>query len=302
MLWEQILGMAASPPAQNPVAHLWRTCITRVFGSLILLIVSFSSPAAGYTLAVVPQATPAEAHRHWAPFAEQVQRATGQHLTVRVYRTFDEFETDLVNGFADFAYMNPYHFLMARKAQGYLPLVRDGSRSLSGLLLVRRDSPLKSIKDLNGKDIAFPDPNAFAASIYMRAQLQERGNIRFTPRYLTTHANVYRHVILGSVAAGAGVNVTFARELPETRAELRVLYETPGTAPHPLCAHPRVPASVRESVSRAVLEMGKNDNGRGLLKRVDLIQPVRASYERDYQPLEKLGLEKYVVQTQLRTR
>jgi phosphonate transport system substrate-binding protein len=292
--------MTTSVPV--PVASLWHICIRQVICGLALLTVSLSTPAAVYTLAVVPQATPAETHRRWAPFAEQLQRATGQQLQVRVYRTFDEFETDLVNGFADFAYMNPYHFIMARKAQGYLPLVRDGSRSLSGLLLVRRDSPLKSIKELNGRDIAFPDPNAFAASLYMRAQLQERANIRFTPRYLTTHANVYRHVILGSVAAGAGVNLTLARELPETRAELRILYETPGTAPHPLCAHPRIPPALREAVSRAVLEMGRHDNGRAILKQVDIVQPVRASYTRDYQPLEKLGLEKYVVPTQLDMR
>lgn len=287
---------------QNPVAGPWRVCVARVFGGLALLAVSLSTPAASYTLAVVPQATPSETHRRWAPFAEQLERATGQQLTVRVYRSFDEFESDLVNGLADFAYMNPYHFLMVHKTQNYLPLVRDGSRNLVGTLLVRRDSQLKSIQDLNGRDIAFPDPNAFAASLYMRALLQERGRIRFTPRFLTTHANVYRHVILGSVAAGAGVNVTFARERPETRAELRVLYETPGTAPHPLCAHPRVPADLREAVTRAVLAMGKTDAGRAILKRVDLIQPVRAQYGRDYQPLEKLGLEKYVMQTQLGTR
>ena len=294
--------MTTPQPVRGPVPGLWHTCLTRLFVSLALLGVSFSAPAADYTLAVVPQASPAETHRRWAPFAEHLQRATGQRLQLRVYRTFDEFETELVNGLVDFAYMNPYHFLMARKAQGYLPLVRDGSRLVNGILLVRRDSPVQSVKDLEGKVIAFPDPNAFAASLYMRALLQEKAKVRFSARYLGTHANVYRHVILGSVAAGAGANVSLARERPETRAELRVLYETPGTAPLPLCAHPRIPAAQREAVTRAVLEMDKNDDGRSLLKHVDLSQPVRASYARDYQPLEKLGLEKYVVQTQLRTR
>ena len=172
-------------------------CLIRLFGGLALLGVSFLTQAANYTLAVVPQASPAETYRRWAPFAEQLQRVTGQHLQLRVYRSFDEFETDLVNGLADFAYMNPYHFLMAHRVQGYLPLVRDGSRLLSGQLLVRRDSPLKSVKELNGKTIAFPDPNAFAASLYMRALLREKANIRFTASYLGTHANVYRHVVLG---------------------------------------------------------------------------------------------------------
>lgn len=294
--------MTASQPAHGPVCSPWRSCLTRLCGGLALLAVSFSALATEYTLAIVPQASPAETYRRWAPFAEHVQRATGQPLRVRVYRTFDEFETDLVNGLVDFAYMNPYHLLRARKAQGYLPLVRDGSHLLRGLLLVRRDSPLKSVQDLAGKTIAFPDPNAFVASLYMRALLQEKANVRFAARYLGTHANVYRHIILGSVAAGAGANVTYARTRPETRAELRVLYETPGVAPLPLCAHPRVPVALREAVTRTVLEMDKSEDGRALLKRTDLVQPVRASYARDYQPLEKLGLEKYAVPTQLEGR
>ncbi len=294
--------METAQPVHRPVPGLWHSYLIRLFGSLALLGVSFLTHAANYTLAVVPQASPADTHRRWAPFAEQLHRATGQHLQLRVYHTFDEFETDLINGRVDFAYMNPYHFLMARKAQGYLPLVRDGSRLLSGQLLVRRDSPVQSIKDLDGKVIAFPDPNAFAASLYMRALLQEKAKIRFTPNFYGTHGNVYRHVILGDVAAGAGVNVTFARERAEIRDELRVLYETPGTAPHPLCAHPRIPADQREAVTRAVLELGKNENGRILLRRIDILQPVRATYARDYQPLEKLNLKKFTVPTELSQR
>jgi len=287
--------MAAPQPILGPAAVLGRSRLIRLLGGLALLTASCLTQATNYTLAVVPQAAATEIYRRWAPFTEQLQHVIGQQLQLRVYRTFDEFETDLIKGRVDFAYMNPYHFLMARKAQGYLPLVRDGSSPLSGLLLVRRDSPLKSVKQLNGKAIGFPDPNAFAASLYMRALLQENMGIRFTASYLGTHGNVYRHVILGDVAAGAGVNVTFARERPETRDELRVLYETPGTAPHPLCAHPRVPAVLREAVAQAVIDMGKNENGHALLQQIDMIQPVRAVYARDYQPLEKLDLQKFAV-------
>jgi len=291
--------MTTPQTMRGPISGLWHSCLLRLLGGLALLGAPFLAQAASYTLAVVPQSSPTETHRRWAPFAEQLQRATGQQLQLRVYRSFDEFEADLANGRADFAYMNPYHLLMARKAQGYLPLVRDGSRLLSGQLLVRRDSPFRTVKDLKGKAIGFPDPNAFAASLYMRALLQEELKIRFTANYFGTHPNVYRHIILGSVAAGAGVNVTFARERAETRAELRVLYETPGTAPHPLCAHPRVPPELREAVIRALLALGKDEAGRNLLKRIDILQPVRAVYARDYQALEKLGLEKFTVQTRL---
>lgn len=265
----------------------------------IILVLPGLAIAAEYTLAIVPQSSPTSTQRQWAPFAAHLGSEIGEKIQVRVYRTFDEFETDLVNGRVDFAYMNPYHLLIARKEQGYVPLVRDGSRPLSGVLVVRNDSPVKSPRDLNGQILGFPDPDAFASSLYMRALLQEKEKVRFETRYFTTHSNVYRHVILGTVAAGGGVNVTLARERPETRNELRVLYETPPTSPHPLCAHPRISPTLQQRIIQAVLRMAEDESGRDALKLIDIPQPVRASYVRDYQPLEKLQLEKYRLPKQL---
>lgn len=266
---------------------------------LLLALGMGTTQAATFTLAVVPQHTPEITHRYWAPFARRLGQETGHTIQLRVYRTFDEFETDFLNGVPELIYLNPYHQLTAYKAQKYLPLVRDGSQLLAGVLVVPQDSPVKSIRDLHGRELGFPDPNAFAASIYMRALLTEKERIRFIPRFYSSHGNVYRHVIVGDVAAGGGVNTTLARERPETRAALRVLYETPGTAPHPLSVHPRVTPADREALVRAILRLGRNDDGRELLKNIQIPQPVRADYRRDYVPLEKLRLHRYTVVTGL---
>ena len=258
--------------------------------------------AAEFSLAVVPQRTPAITHRNWSPFLERMTRDTGHRYLLRVYRTFEEFESDLSNGIPDLVYMNPYHQLRAHRSQGYRPLVRDDSTTLSGVLVVPRDSPVKSVHDLDGQVIGFPDPNAFAASLYMRALLREKEHIRFTPQYFTTHGNVYRHVIAGDVAAGGGVNTTLAGDRAEIRAALRVLYVTPGTAPHPLSAHPRVHARDREKISAAVLRLHDDEEGQRVLRSISMPNPKRANFARDYAPLEKLNLHRYQVTTKLPAR
>lgn len=276
----------------------------RRLGMLLLVLAlggtAWPAVAAELLLAVVPQLPPAVTHRQWRPLVEQLARDTGQDIKLRVYRSYDEFENDLNSGRPDLVYLNPYHQLVAWRAQGYIPLVRDGSRQLTGVLVVRNDSPYRSIKDLNGRDIAFPDPNAFAASLYMRALLQEREKIRFQARYLAGHGNVYRHTILGEVAAGGGVNVTLARERPQMRNELRVIYETPGTAPHPLSAHPRVSEPVRAALTEALLRLVSSDNGRRILADIEMTNPVRADHARDYAPLERLNLHRYTSLTPAR--
>jgi phosphonate transport system substrate-binding protein len=247
-----------------------------------------------YLLSVVPQFPPLEIKRDWTPLIEQISRETGIILELKFYRSFSDFEEDVLAGVPDFVYLSPYHATVAKKAQGYMPLIRDNESKLVGVLVVDKESPFKSVRDLNGKTLVFPSPNAFAASLYLRSLLAEKEKIKFTPKYLKTHSNVYQHVMLGMAAAGGGTNTTLNKE-PSAREELRIIYRTPGVAPHPISAHPRVPAAVRKSVIDTILKLAEDKNSQRLLKAVGIPRPVRADYTRDYEPLERLNLEKYVV-------
>lgn len=286
----------------EPASHHTASRLARWLMLLPLLIAGAATNAADpvvanpphYVLSVVPRLTPPQTYRSWNPFVQRLSRDAGVPIKLRLFRNLTEFETELAKGTLDFAYMNPYHQVVARRQQGYIPLVRD-NRPLEGFLLVRADGPIRSLKDLNGKDIVFPHPNAFGASLYMRALLHERFGIRFTARYLTNHSNVYRHVVSGQAAAGGGVNHSLILEPESLQEKLRVLFSTPETASHPLSAHPRVPPAVRQAVVRAVLRMNEDDAGRLLLRHVVLSNPETADYASDYAPLEKLKLEKYYV-------
>ena len=121
----------------------------------LLLLASVGAVAAEkkiYILAVVPQFTPSEVHRTWTPIVEKLSSATGQQFEIKIYASIPKFEEAFLNGEIDLAFLNPYHAVMAKRAQGYIPLVRDDANPLSGILVVQRDSPIKSIKELNGKD------------------------------------------------------------------------------------------------------------------------------------------------------
>jgi phosphonate transport system substrate-binding protein len=250
--------------------------------------------AVSYSIAVVPQFRAEEIHRDWTPVLERLRAATGASFSLRIAADIPAFEESVLAGAPDFAYMNPYHQVMARKAQGYIPLVRD-SKPLTGILVVRKDDPIKSVRELDGKEVAFPAPNAFGASLWIRALLAEREKIRILPVYVKTHSNAFRYAATGKAAAAGGIGVTLVDEPEELRSTLRVLLETPGVAPHPLSAHPRVPEAVRRLVAETLLGMAQDAAGQAMLKDIQMPAPVRADYARDYQPLEKFGLEKYVV-------
>lgn len=259
----------------------------------LLFPVSVHADTPVYKLAIVPQYTPLFIFRNWRPLVEQIEKDTGIRLEINTYKNFNHFINVLQKGEADFSYLSPYHLVRARKKQPYHPLLRDGEKKLVGIVVVSESSKLKSINELEGKTIAFPSPNAFAASLYMRAWLREKIGIDFTPNYVGTHGNVYRNVVRGFAIAGGGVNSTLASQPESLRKALRVLYEIPGVASHPLAVHRRVPIKVRDAVSKSIYALAENKKGRALLAAVQMEKPVAANYAKDYAFLEKLNLEKY---------
>ncbi len=264
----------------------------KVLGLFLLsLLLGLSVTHAGeLTLAVVPQFPPLETYKRWSPVVELLSQKTGIKIELKTYGSIPEFERAFLRGEPDLVFMNPYHQVMAKR--DYRPILRD-STPLEGILVVRRDSHFQSVKDLDGKTIAFPAPNAYAAALYMRALLTERHGIRFTPNYVKTHSNVYRHVALGEASAGGGVNNTFERETVEIKQQLRILYTTPPSAPHPLSAHKRVPVSVTDTIKKTMPQLAAENPE--LFDAIQMPKPTTAQYNRDYQPLERLRLETYIV-------
>lgn len=253
-----------------------------------------------YVLAVVPQMHAADIEQSWKPVVDRLSKDAGVKIELRLYPSIPQFESAFLAGTPDFVYLNPYHQVMARRAQGYIPLVRDGSALLTGILVVRRDGPIRTLQDLNGKSVSFPAPLAFGASLYMRGLLGELYRLNITPDYVGNHINVIRAVLAGEAVAGGIANNMLKREssqLPESsqfREQLRIIYETPGVAPHPLSVHPRVPQAVRDKVMKSMLEMASKAEGAKLLEAIMMPQPVKADYGRDYARLEQINLKKYL--------
>jgi len=254
-----------------------------------------ATAAETWTVAVVPQFPATEIHAAWTPALERLSAQTGHVFRLVPYASIPHFEAAFRAGTPDFVFLNPYHMVMARAAQQYEPLVRDGASPLTGVLVVPADSPARSLQDLRGQRVAFPAPNAFGASLYLRALLAERG-IAIEPAYVRTHSNAYRHVLTGDAAAAGGVRQTLKTEDEAVQRGLRVIFETPPSAPHPLAAHPRVTAAVQRAVRDALLGWTARASDAALLAPIQIAAPVAADYRRDYAPLERLRLEKFVVE------
>lgn len=267
-----------------------------LFTLLLSLAVCPAQAAEPYTFAVVPQFERHRLFTVWNPIIEEVQKRSGVKLKLMSALTMPEYDQGMPKGKFDFVYANPYHIYRESKGQGYIPLVRDNV-PLRGILVVKKDSPVQSVKELNGKVLAMPYPNAIGASLLLRAELERLQHVKMTPLYVKNHSSVYLHVANGLADAGGGVEKTLEEQDKAVRDNLRVIYTTQPFTSHPVAAHPRVPKEVREKVRQAFLDMAATPEGKKLLAEVPFKQLVAASPQ-DYESLRKLNLETYWVNEQ----
>lgn len=260
---------------------------------LVLLRVPVeAADEASYSVGIVPQFDTRLTHSIWRPILDDLEQRTGVKFSLRGSTTIPDFEREFDKGLFDFVYMNPYHIIRANKQNGYRPLVRDIDRQLYGIVVVRDDSSIERVAQLDGQIVAFPAPNALGASLMSRAAFETEYGIKIRPKYVKTHSSVYLNVALGRAAAGGGVQKTLAQQPDELKNTLRVIYETSRVAPHPFAVHPRVPQPVSEQIKAALLAMGETESGKKMLALIPIKQIGSASLE-DYEPLNQLGLDQY---------
>ncbi len=278
----------------HPRIQRYLRCLVAAFAGFLLCSLAYGQQV--YRFGVVPQFEARKLADIWVPILERLEAETGLRFEMVGSPRIPEFEVSFTHGEFDFAYMNPYHSVVAADQQGYVPLIRDGGRELFGILVVHKDSPVEQVSDLKDARVAFPAPNALGASLLMRADLTDLHGIDFTPVYTSTHTSSYLNTVLGETDAAGGVMGTFKNVKPEIRQNLRIIYETRKMPPHPITAHPRVPLEVQEKVRQAFLAIGASEAGQALLARVPMLEPVSTNAE-DFSVLRQWGLEKFYVES-----
>ncbi|WP_024611918.1 phosphate/phosphite/phosphonate ABC transporter substrate-binding protein [Pseudoalteromonas sp. TB64] len=248
-----------------------------------------------YTFGVVPQYESQKLNAIWQPLLKQVSKQTGVTIKLITVESIPVFEQAFANGEYDFAYMNPWHSVIAHEKQGYLPLIKDAGRKLQGILVVNKDSGITKLSQLEGAEIAFPAPNALGASLLMRADLALLHGITIKPVYVQTHPSVYLNVALHSTMAGGGVMGTFKQQPENLQNKLDILYKTREISRHPIVAHPRVDPAIQLKVQQAILSIGQDPEFKYLLEEIPIIKPSIATLA-EYQQLTQWGLRSFYVE------
>lgn len=235
-------------------------------------------------LGVMPSLSPTRLLKTYQPLADYLANKTGFDVVIATAPNFELYAERLRNGEYELAFPSPYQYVLESKASGYRPLVRVSGAPFQGLIVVRKDSGIAGIQDLKGKNIAYPDPFALAATMQVRAYLKREG-ILPGKDIAESYAASQDSVLLGvhdKLFDAAGSWAEAVEALPDdVRRELRVLASTE-TLPHrPIAVRGDIFPDVAVKVKDALLGMSGDPEGLKILRSLGY-NGFEEAFDKDY--------------------
>lgn len=196
----------------------------------VTLVLTAEAVLADLTMGIFPRRAPAESMKAFTPLQEHLASVLGEKIELRVYKDFDVFEKALENKEIDIVHLNQMHYI-ANKAFGYRVIARnieDGSDMIVAGLVVRKDSPHKSIADLKGKKMLFGGNakamQSYIAPSYMLREAGMKEGVDYTFEFAKNPPSAILGVASGAADAAGGATVLLkSKEVTPVAGDLRVL-------------------------------------------------------------------------------
>ncbi len=217
-----------------------------------------------YSFGVLSQRSIALTAQYWNPILRYVSRKSGVPLELRMAKTVQEGDAAAEKGAYQFLYTNHF-FTPERDRLGFQVIARPAGPGIRGQIVVPRDSPIKSLQELNGKEVAFPNPEAFAA-YWLSMDALLRAKVSVKPVFTGNQEAGAAQLRLNRVAAAGFNDLVVERYGQRENWEYRVLWES--VIYNDLCimAHPKVPKEKIAAVRTAFDNMRSDPEGRKVLE------------------------------------
>lgn len=242
-------------------------------------------PEGSYSFGFPPVQSAVEMAKRWTPILQYLTEKTGIQVRFQTAKDIETFHLQMREGGYDFAFIHPLHYLRFHKLSNYNAFAGEKDGETVSLILTRKDSNITELSQLHGQALAFPSPNAAAATLIPMQYLRTR-DIAVTPKYVNSLDSVYLSVAKGLFVAGGGEARTLSAINPEIRDQIRILWTSDPTPSFIFAAHGRVSPAVVKKIQAAMDEMGTQKQGMDLLKAIKF-KGIEKTQDADYNNYRK---------------
>jgi phosphonate transport system substrate-binding protein len=245
----------------------------------------------------------------FAEYAPEIEKYIEEHAGLEVEsRHASDFIT-IVEAFgkkkADVAFMNTLGYLMAydwAKAEAFLQqLYGDVYRSYRGEILVRTDSEIDNIADLQGKTIAFADPFSAGGYLYPLKLLHEKNVKPAKTVFAGGHLKAVEMLYKGEVDAAATYHtkptaaglerdsrVELLEKYPDIISKIKIVALTDEIPNGPIAFSKDLPEAVKTKLAGAILGFARTPKGREALMNLYNITGLTVGNNEEYDGVRKV--------------
>ena len=239
------------------------TAATLLAASITMQIPALAGPQP-YSFYVLHQRTIALTAQYFNPILTYVSAKSGVPLDLKLAKTAQEGNANAEAGKYDFLYTNHF-FTPERDRLGYKVIARPAGPGIRSQIVVPVDSPIKTLLDLEGKEVGFVSPDGFTGYwLPMDALLRAGLHIKvvFTGNQEASSAQLRLYKI-----AAAGVNSSvMARYGRRESFEYRALWTSEMYGDLCIMANPKMPPAKVAAVNAALIIMANDAEGRKILE------------------------------------
>jgi phosphonate transport system substrate-binding protein len=144
----------------------------------VIAVAPRSAPAE-ITLGILPRLGPVDLYEMFTPLAEYLGRETGEKVSLVIPRDFDAFKMMVNANLVDLGFCNSLIYVQLKKERDIDPLAvasePKAGTNVRGIIIARRDSGIKTVRDLKGKKLVFVERDSAAGHIFQMLTLSKVG-------------------------------------------------------------------------------------------------------------------------------
>jgi phosphonate transport system substrate-binding protein len=202
----------------------------------------------------------------------------------------------------DGAFLASYTATMAIKELHLEPVANpvnlNGESMSQGYLFVRKDSGIRNVKDMQGKNIVFVDPATMEGYLFPLAYMKRNGVADINKFFSSfdfsgSHASAIFAVLDGRADIGAAKNTVFnnlTRNDPSIQQELRVIAQSPKTPEITLCMRSEINQELRTKLADVLFHMNETVDGIKALKQFKALRFAKSN-KADFGKIEEMAQE-----------
>lgn len=244
----------------------------RIVSALLALIVFCSAPLVGRGITadkpvvrfgVIPRYNPLVMYKRYQPIMDYLTAETPYRFELKISKDYPEAVRFLRQGVTQVSSLGDVTFAEASSEYAAIPILkplnRDGVPFYRSAIIVRNDSPLKNIRELRGKTMAFGSPHSTSGNLIPRYLLWDNGiGLRDLKSFtnLQHHDAVAKAILKGQFDAGAVKDVVAEKYQSHG---LRILAWSAPLPAVPLVVRMDAPPDVVKALTAALLKLDRTN-------------------------------------------